>query len=67
MTDKGANHMDNELLVIYGDTEIRVPADTDLNTLQEAMAENFPELKRANMELDEGKVIFTPIAGTKGC
>ncbi|MEK1828774.1 hypothetical protein AAAC51_06395 [Priestia megaterium] len=34
-----------QLDVIYGDTKIQVPADTPIESLKVAMAENFPELK----------------------
>lgn len=55
-----------QLKVIYGDTQIDVPADTNIESLKVAMAENFPELKDATVTTGEGSVVFTAKAGTKG-
>lgn len=62
---KGANNMEN-LKVIYGDTQLEVPADTDINALKVAMAENFPELKNADVQTTGNEVRFSAKAGTKG-
>lgn len=58
--------MNDELLVVYGDTEIRVPASTELDTLKAAMIENFPELKNATVQVEDDRVTFSAVAGTKG-
>lgn len=55
-----------ELTVIYGDTEIKVPATTDLQDLKVAMAENFPELNTASVTQVGSTVVFSAKAGTKG-
>ncbi|BCT30338.1 hypothetical protein [Bacillus velezensis] len=62
---KGAGNME-ELTVIYGDTTLKVPASTDLGSLKVAMAENFPELKNADVVTEGNEVRFTAKAGTKG-
>lgn len=31
--------------VVYADTKLEVPANTDMKALEAAMIENFPELK----------------------
>lgn len=54
------------LQVIYGDTTLEVPANTDLNALKVAMAENFPELKNATVTQEGNTITFTAKAGTKG-
>lgn len=62
---KGAGSMTN-LQVVYGDTKLEVPASTDLAALKTAMAENFPELKSANVVQEGNTVTFSAKAGTKG-
>lgn len=54
------------LQVIYGDTTLEVPADTNLEALKTAMAENFPELKNADVKVEGTTVTFRAKAGTKG-
>lgn len=57
----------SKITVIYGDTKIEVPADTQMEELKKAMAENFPELTNPDVtRLDEKTIKFTPKAGTKG-
>lgn len=58
--------MTNTLTVVYGDTTLEVPANTDINALKVAMAENFPELKSADVSVNGSEVKFTAKAGTKG-
>ncbi|MES9681622.1 hypothetical protein ABWK22_01575 [Gottfriedia acidiceleris] len=58
--------MTNILNVVYGDTNIEVPANTDLTALKAAMAENFPELKSADVIQEGNTIKFTAKAGTKG-
>lgn len=55
-----------QLTVIYGDTNIQVPATTELEELKAAMAENFPELKTATVTRVEDTIVFSAQAGTKG-
>ncbi|MEX3713492.1 hypothetical protein ABFV99_13905 [Cytobacillus horneckiae] len=62
---KGAGDMEN-LKVVYGDTQLEVPVGTDIAALKAAMAENFPELKNANVEQVGNTVTFSAKAGTKG-
>jgi hypothetical protein len=62
---KGAGNMEI-LNVTYGDTKLEVPAGTDLNALKAAMAENFPELKNADVAVNGNNVTFSAKAGTKG-
>lgn len=62
---KGAGNMEN-LKVVYGDTQIEVPAGTDLTALKAAMAENFPELKSASVAQEGNTITFSAKAGTKG-
>ena len=64
-TSSGVNGMEN-LVVVYGDTKPEVPANTNLNALKAAMAENFPELKSAEVTQGGNGVKFVPKAGTKG-
>lgn len=54
------------LTVIYGDTTLEVPANTDLAQLKEAMALNFPELKGAEVVQEGNTIKFSAKAGTKG-
>ncbi|UOE58128.1 hypothetical protein [Cytobacillus oceanisediminis] len=54
------------ITVVYGDTTIEVPANTELEALKTAMAENFPELKDASVVQEENTITFSPKAGTKG-
>lgn len=56
----------SQLDVIYGDTKIQVPADTPIESLKVAMAENFPELKDASVVTTDSAVVFSAKAGTKG-
>lgn len=62
---KGATNMEN-LKVIYGDTKIDLPAGTELTSIKAAMAENFPELENANVQVNGNEIVFTAKAGTKG-
>ena len=62
---KGATNMEN-LTVIYGDTTLEVPASTDLKSLKDAMALNFPELKGAEVVQEGNTIKFMAKAGTKG-
>ncbi|MET1032484.1 hypothetical protein [Domibacillus tundrae] len=64
-TSSGVNGMEN-LVVVYGDIKLEVPANIDLNALKVAMAENFPELKSAEVTQEGNTVKFAPKAGTKG-
>lgn len=41
------------LEVIYADTKLDVPADTDMKALEAAMIENFPELKNPTITAKE--------------
>lgn len=54
------------LTVVYGDTTLEVPANTDLGALKTAMAENFPELKNADVAQKGNTITFRAKAGTKG-
>lgn len=54
------------LTVVYGDTQLTVPGNTDLEALKVAMAENFPELKNAVVTREGNEIRFTAKAGTKG-
>ncbi|MGM2632357.1 hypothetical protein [Bacillus cereus group sp. Bce040] len=62
---KGADNMEM-LKVIYADSELDVPANTDMKALEAAMIENFPELKNPTVTRDGNTVTFTAKAGTKG-
>lgn len=62
----GTKGSEDVLEVIYGDTSLQVPANIDLASLKTAMADNFPELKSANVEREGNRVVFTAKAGTKG-
>lgn len=59
---KGSDNM----VVIYGDTRLEVPAETSIESLKSAMAEHFPELTNADVHRVDNQVIFAPKAGTKG-
>lgn len=56
----------SNMKVVYGDTEIQVPAGTSIEALKVAMAENFPELKEATVKTEGDTVTFSAKAGTKG-
>lgn len=62
---KGADNMES-LKVVYGDTQLEVPAGTSIEQLKKAMAENFPELKNADVSTVGNTVTFSAKAGTKG-
>ncbi|MGH1263274.1 hypothetical protein ACQVWE_13315 [Bacillus cereus] len=62
---KGANNVEM-LKVIYADSELDVPANTDMKALEAAMIENFPELKNPTVTREGNIVTFTAKAGTKG-
>lgn len=62
----GTKGADDMLTVVYGDTNLTVPANTDLGALKSAMAENFPELKNADVKVEGSTVTFSAKAGTKG-
>lgn len=62
----GTKGSEDNLVVVYGDTRLEVPASTDIESLKAAMAENFPELKNAEVTRSEGQITFSPKAGTKG-
>lgn len=54
------------LTVIYGDTILEVPTNTEIEALKVAMAENFPELKNATVTREGNTITFLAKAGTKG-
>lgn len=58
--------MTNMLDVIYADTKLEVPANTDMKALEAAMIENFPELKNPTITQEGNTITFTAKAGTKG-
>ncbi|AFQ30307.1 hypothetical protein P4493_10500 [Bacillus thuringiensis] len=62
---KGADNMEM-LDVVYADTKLEVPANTDMKALEAAMIENFPELKNPTITREGNTVTFTAKAGTKG-
>lgn len=62
---KGADNMEM-LDVIYADTKLEVPNNTDMKALEAAMIENFPELKNPTITREGNTITFTAKAGTKG-
>ncbi|MBG0967464.1 hypothetical protein F3I02_00015, partial [Bacillus sp. SRB3LM] len=65
-TAKAGTKGSDMLEVIYADTKLDVPADTDMKALEAAMIENFPELKNPTITREGNVVTFTAKAGTKG-
>lgn len=59
--------MNGKRLAKYLNHEIIVNADATVSEVQDAMAEIFPEVSHAEARSDEeGNIVFTVVAGTKG-
>jgi ethanolamine ammonia-lyase small subunit len=62
----GGNTMNNNIKVVYNDTNLEVPAGTSVEAIKASMSRIFPELANAQAVQNGNTVTFQVAAGTKG-